>query len=84
MAYILNNHSIISECSCVGKYYLWNLVIHGVGVMWRHIVRKQAHLKKFDTKGPENLNENFNHHYYFLGNIMEQSFGMPKNKWQIL
>lgn len=46
--------------------------------------RARYHLKEFDAKGPENLNEIFNYHHSSLRNVVERSFGVCKNKWQIL
>lgn len=46
--------------------------------------KNRYHLKEFEIKGPENLNEIFNYHHSCLRNVVERSFGVLKNKWQIL
>lgn len=46
--------------------------------------KARYHLKEFDAKGPENVSEIFNYHHSCLRNVVERSFGVLKNKWQIL
>jgi hypothetical protein len=46
--------------------------------------KARYHLKEFDAKGPQNLNEVFNYHHSGLRNVVERSFGVLKTKWQIL
>ncbi|WVZ91603.1 hypothetical protein U9M48_037750 [Paspalum notatum var. saurae] len=42
--------------------------------------KSRNHLKDFETKGPENLNEIFNFHHSSLRNVVERSFGVLKNR----
>lgn len=42
------------------------------------------YLKEFDGRGPENLHEIFNYHHSCLRSVVERSFGVLKNEWQIL
>ena len=40
--------------------------------------------KEFKRRGPERLEEVFNFHHSKLRNVVERSFGVAKNKWQML
>lgn len=67
-----------------GKYYL---VDSGYPLRQGYMApyrKTRYHLKEFDAKGPENLNEIFNYHHSSLRNVVERSFGVLKSKWQIL
>ncbi|XP_022685298.1 putative nuclease HARBI1 [Setaria italica] len=67
-----------------GKYYLVDSgypLREGYMAPYR---KGRYHLSEFNAKGPENLNEIFNYHHSCLRNVVERSFGVLKNKWQIL
>ena len=40
--------------------------------------------KEFKYRGPEHLQELFNYHHSKLRNVVERTFGVAKNKWQML
>ena len=40
--------------------------------------------KEFKKRGPQHLEEVFNYHHSKLRNVAERSFGVAKNKWQML
>ena len=46
--------------------------------------KNRYHLSEFEEKGPENVYELFNYYHSSLQNVVERSFGVLKNKWQIL
>ncbi|WVZ64429.1 hypothetical protein U9M48_013939 [Paspalum notatum var. saurae] len=63
-----------------GKYYLVDSgypLREGYMPPYR---KSRYHLKDFETKGPENLNEIFNFHHSSLRNVVERSFGVLKNR----
>lgn len=67
-------------CCYVGKYYLVDSgypLREGYMAPYR---KNWYHLKEFEMKGPENLNEIFNYHHSCLWNVVERSFGVLKNK----
>ncbi|WVZ48956.1 hypothetical protein U9M48_000341 [Paspalum notatum var. saurae] len=67
-----------------GKYYLVDsgyTLREGYMAPYR---KARYHLKEFDAKGHESVSEVFNYHHSCLRNIVERSFGVLKNKWQIL
>ena len=37
------------------------------------------HLKEYSARGPENVEELFNHHHSSLRNVIERVFGVLKN-----
>ncbi|WVZ50818.1 hypothetical protein U9M48_002040, partial [Paspalum notatum var. saurae] len=45
---------------------------------------REGYMAPIARQGPENLNEIFNYHHSSLRNVVERSFGVLKNKWQIL
>ena len=68
----------------IGRYYL---VDSGYakerGYLGSH--RHNRYWKKeFKYRGPEHLQELFNYHHSKLRNVVERTFGVAKNKWQML
>ena len=58
---------------CIHKY--WYLGLRRHNRYWK---------KEFKYRGPEHLQELFNYHHSKLRNVVERTFGVAKNKWQML
>jgi len=46
--------------------------------------RKRYHMKEFKNRPPGDAQEVFNRHHFRLCNVIEQTFGAAKAKWQML